>query len=168
MNNESVTLNRRHAGAVKRYHTWPTLTQQTVAEHCWNVALIYTELFDLPPAEVFWTMLHHDSAEVGTGDLPFRNSNEQPWLLLKESKKFVDQGQMARMGIEEYRGTDKERQQIKIADLLEMYEYGMHESRLGNQYGLIICQNVEPTALKIAADLGITEKIQGWITRNSK
>lgn len=62
------------AGRVLRYHTWPVLTRETVAEHSHAMAMIWLELFGVPRAEVFVYILQHDLPELHTGDQPSPSS----------------------------------------------------------------------------------------------
>lgn len=143
-------LDIRMAGQVLRYHSWPTVQKQTVAEHSYHVARILMsianpELWDrlLPHA------LLHDLGEQRSGDLPFPVKRDNPDL-----KRVMDriEGEhlfslcMAWMpGTYEsellvMRLTTEERVIFKIADMMEMWEFGIIENRLGNQYASLIIQ----------------------------
>jgi len=56
-------------GATKRYHTVQTLTQETVAEHSFYVAM-FCQLIAFPGASLLLAALSHDLAEYKTGDIP--------------------------------------------------------------------------------------------------
>ena len=57
-------------GEVKRYHTMPTIGEQTVANHSWGVAVILSWLKpDISPKALL-KALTHDVAEKQTGDMP--------------------------------------------------------------------------------------------------
>jgi 5'-deoxynucleotidase YfbR-like HD superfamily hydrolase len=56
-------------GATKRYHTVQTLTQETVAEHSFYVAM-FCQLIAFPGASLLLAALAHDLAEHKTGDIP--------------------------------------------------------------------------------------------------
>lgn len=64
----------RNAGETKRFHTWPVLRQQNVAEHSWHVAMLLWFIFgnDEPGLRMPLMMaaLTHDAAEWKVGDLP--------------------------------------------------------------------------------------------------
>src|SRR5580765_447113 len=127
------------AGLVERYHTWPTLTRQSVAAHAWRVATIYVEVFGMPRAEVLYYSLHHDSGELWGGDIPFTVKDRIPGL--REASNSAELEGLRRLGIEMPRLTDLEFQRVKLADVMEMWEYGRHELRLGNQYAMPIIQS---------------------------
>lgn len=157
-----VTLSRRHAGQVMRYHAWPHIRQQSVGEHTWQVLCLYIELFGLPSAEVLYRILHHDSTEVSLGDPPFHPVVTDNWRQIKLKLKEEEHQIYADMNITLYPLTETERAKIKVADLCEMYEWGMHEWRLGNQFGVLVMQNVLPAAMDYATQAGMKEKIVAW------
>ena len=164
LTNADVTLNPRLAGQVKRYHVRPTLHAQSVGEHTWQVLRLYIELWGLPSAEVIYRILHHDTPEIMTGDLPFRATDSPSWAILKSAMKDVERETQKQMGLELYELTPEEKAKIKIADLLEMYEFGQHEWMLGNQYGLLICQNVGRVALEIVP-LGVVKLVHDTVEK---
>lgn len=144
-------------GKVKRYHTWPMLQPQSTGEHCWRVACLFVELFGLPRAEVLYYCLHHDSGELWAGDLPFgskpngHHEQEQHGLdLLRIELPLI---------------TDEERIKIKLCDLLEMYETGEHEQRLGNQYADPIVKDTMAAAVELANTNGMGEQIAKYVWR---
>lgn len=133
MDRATLLQNARFAGGVKRYHTWPTITQQTNAEHTWNVLRIWWMIWGAPSAEVATYLIWHDAGEIKTGDLPFPIKSRHPAI-----KKTFDQleGETVRAmrgpACLSLTGVDKTR--AKIADLLEMWEYGWVELNLGNRF----------------------------------
>jgi 5'-deoxynucleotidase YfbR-like HD superfamily hydrolase len=128
------------AGRVKRYHTWPTLQEQSVAAHSWRVATIYIQLFGLPRAEVLEYLLFHDCGELFAGDTPFYVKRCRPGL--KTASDEASEHGLAVLGIALPELTSVEKGQVRCADLLEMYEMGAIESRMGNFYGIIVCANI--------------------------
>lgn len=153
------------AGLVLRYHTWPTLTRQTVAAHAWRVATIYVEVFGLPKAEVFYYILHHDSGELWGGDIPFTVKDRTPGM--REASNLAEQEGLRRLGIEIPTLDDEEFQRVKLADVLEMWEHGRHELRLGNQYAVPI---IKSTASHVDRRLeGLTDGtrnlVRSWMSR---
>lgn len=132
MKKSDVQQNIRLAGLVRRYHTWPVLHQQTVAEHSWQVMRLYDRIFGCPPAHVFQHILHHDVGEVRTGDIPYplKSQNET----LKKEMDRLETSALADMGIDLPTLTDEEHIRFKFCDLLDCAEQGQYEARLGNRY----------------------------------
>lgn len=131
-NRAEITTNPRLAGQVVRYHTWPTLRSQTIAEHCWQIMRIYCELFGMPGSEAWHYMLHHDTGEIATGDIPFPVKSKNP--LLKKEVDRIEYDALCDMNIPQYSFAPHIRWRIKICDLLEMMEFGLQEECLGNTF----------------------------------
>jgi 5'-deoxynucleotidase YfbR-like HD superfamily hydrolase len=147
---EKTMRSRYIAGTVVRYHTWPTLRKPTVAEHCWRVACIYTELFGLPRAEVLYYCLHHDSGELSAGDVPFPVKNNVPGL--REAMEVSEEQGLQKLGITLPSLTEDETRRVKISDLLEMHEFGAHEVAMGNTFAMPVLEDTFRAAAKIATN----------------
>lgn len=147
MNHNDVISSQAMAGRVLRYHTWPTIHQQTVAEHSHRVAMIYIKLYGVPRAEVLVYILLHDLGELAAGDVPFYSKRRVPEL--KEAVNHAEELGLKDLGLELPTLTDEEWKQFKTADLLEMYEFGKIENQMGNTYGLIVCRNIEVALIKM-------------------
>lgn len=162
---DQVYASRHLAGRVKRYHAWITLKEQTVAEHAWNVASIYVEIFGMPSrAEVLYFCLHHDSGELWAGDAPFGIKQKMKGLddLMKKAEAIGLQ--MLEIKLPDL--TVIEQAQVKICDLLEMFEYGKIEVNMGNNYAIPIVNDALCVAQRIAAQNGLSEQIDKWLIRN--
>lgn len=129
------------AGRVQRYHTWPTIKKQTVAEHSWRVATIYMQLFGLPRSPVLAYMLYHDLGELFSGDSPFYAKREFPGL--KIATDTAEGIGKRNLGIGAVHLMEEEQANVKISDLIEMFEFGQIEFRMGNQYGDIVSRNIK-------------------------
>ena len=127
-----VLSSPRLAGQVKRYHTWPVLRPQTVAEHAWRVATLYCEVWGTPRAEVLYWCLHHDSGELLAGDVPFHGKRHS--TALAEAVNAVERDGLVATGLVMPLLTDDELRRAKAADLLEMWEFGRQEMTMGNRY----------------------------------
>lgn len=163
MQRESVYKSRHLAGRVLRYSTWPTIRQPTVAEHCWRVACIYVEVFGMPRAEVLYYALHHDSGELWAGDLPFMVKAKTPGL--REAMNVAEQIGLEKLGVQLPEITDQERAQIKIADLLEMHEFGLVEYQMGNMYAQPIVSDTLKEVDRLAKEFGVRGAVGDWTRR---
>lgn len=128
------------AGRVNRYHTWPMIRPQSVGEHTHRVAMIYLKLFGTPRVEVLIYILQHDLGEIFAGDVPFYSKRKFP--ALKEAIDVAEVAGLESLGLGQPELTKDEWTKFKTADLLEMYEYGQIEYRMGNQYGDIVSRNI--------------------------
>lgn len=153
---------------VKRYHTWPTVQQQTVADHTWQVMRIYCEVFGAPDHTIWEYLLWHDAGEIVTGDLPFPIKAENPaikartdalerkwlWDTVKYSEKVTDYDKVA----------------CKVCDLIEMYEFGVAEISMGNIYGFEIRDDCRRAVTKKIEDLTIEdrEKVRQYMRERNK
>jgi len=135
-------LNLRASGAVSRYHTWPTLKQQTVADHTWNVLRIYERLFGAPEPYIFQHILYHDAAEVITGDIPFE--------IKRKNKDFKDAYDEVEKSANEMLGLSRtllglaplDAAKVKFCDLQEMAEFAIIEMEMGNRLARPIFDNI--------------------------
>lgn len=131
----------RNGGETRRYHTWPVLRQQNVAEHSFNVAMICSWLArqETPGigAALLMAALTHDLAEHQMGDLPAPVKRALPdyaegtfrevWGGL-ENKMLIDQG----LDWEQLL-SDKEKHWLKLADAAEGCFYCIREREMGNR-----------------------------------
>jgi hypothetical protein len=154
---DQVEHNLRFSGQVLRYHTWPVIRQQSVGEHTWQVMRIYYQLFGPPPTPVWEAMLLHDAPEVQTGDIPFGAKVRNP--ALRAANEESEERWMKRMKLQWPQLTDVQHWAMKVCDLLEMYEYGLSERRMGNQYA-------EPIITGVAES--ISEMLRSYPSYSSK
>jgi 5'-deoxynucleotidase YfbR-like HD superfamily hydrolase len=159
---ERVYSSRFLAGQVTRYHVWPTITQQTVAAHSWRVACIIVEVFGLPRADVLYYALHHDSGELWAGDVPFTVKAKTPGL--REAMNCAEDSGRRLLDLRLPELTTWELVQVKIADLLEMHEYGEMEVNLGNQYAEPVRLDTMLAAQKLAAEHCYSDLVNRWLT----
>lgn len=143
----------RHAGRVKRYHTWAVHHQQTVGEHSWQVARVYRALWVTPDDDgmsvvVYRYILDHDTAELVVGDPPFPVKANDPTL--KASYDRLETAGLTKIGVSLPHLAPKFLAMIKIADLVEMMEFGMTEREMGNLLAVPIVVRTEQAALGIA------------------
>lgn len=156
LNRGQIYASRYLAGKVKRYHTWPMIHPQSVAEHCWRVANLYVDIFGMPRAEVLYYCLNHDSGELSAGDPPFgvkRNVHGY-----QEAHRRAEQMGLLNLGIRLPELTELELVKVKICDLCEMHETGLHEMRLGNSYAEPIVEDTIAMANKLVAEYNLQEE----------
>lgn len=147
-----ITSNVLFAGRVKRYHTWAVHHEQTVGEHCWQIARIYEVVFGEIPGPVEKVIRHHDTPELITGDPPFPTKSKNPVLKAAYNDMDVDAYVKLRVKLPEI--SDEEKRRVKICDLLEMMEFGMVEVQMGNLLANVVIQRTR----NLVRDL--TEKLE--------
>jgi 5'-deoxynucleotidase YfbR-like HD superfamily hydrolase len=161
VNREQMKRSCYLAGKVMRYHAWPTLNTQTVADHSWRVATLIVEVFGAPRAEVIIYALYHDCGEMFSGDLPFMVKTAIPGLA--DAMKQAEAHGLEQLGIALPVLSKLERAQVKIADLLEMHEFGAMEVLLGNQFGIAVRDDTLAEARRVAMEHNIYPPVQTWI-----
>lgn len=138
---DPIRIDTRLSGQIKRYHTWPIIGQQTIAEHTWQLLRIYFAVEKEPDIRVIYSIVFHDVGETKTGDMPYPIKRDNPAL-----KEMVD-GLEARSQADqmEYWGsfrqnlvTPKEYDFLKQIHLIEMWEFGLDQVNMGNAYAFII------------------------------
>jgi 5'-deoxynucleotidase YfbR-like HD superfamily hydrolase len=136
---DSVLVDTRLAGQVERYHTWPILRRQSVAEHTWQILRIYAAICEGPLNPIIIQhIIFHDVGELQTGDIPYPLKRNNPTL-----KAEMDNLEYAAVDAQMvYWNTalpvelqPEEKVLVKQMEMLEMAEFGMSEVVLGNQHG---------------------------------
>jgi 5'-deoxynucleotidase YfbR-like HD superfamily hydrolase len=130
----------RYAGMVKRYHAWPTIQTQTVADHTFHVIRIHNRLFGAPSPNLLHHMIYHDLGELTAGDTPFPAKRVVEGL--REPMERAEAWGLEQQGVTLPTLTDEEHTQFKIADLLEMWEFAVVEVQLGNALASPIRLNI--------------------------
>jgi 5'-deoxynucleotidase YfbR-like HD superfamily hydrolase len=167
LSRDNVMTSRALAARVRRYHTWPVLHVQTVAEHSARVATLYVEIFGLPRAEVLYYILHHDSGEFTAGDPPFPVKKNFPDL--KKGHDCAEAWGLSRLGVLLPDLAVWEKHRVKVADLLEMHEFGVVELTMGNQYADPIVRDTLFAALKVAHETlepDAAQAVRRWTQTN--
>jgi 5'-deoxynucleotidase YfbR-like HD superfamily hydrolase len=138
---DKVRIDTRLAGQLRRYHTWPVIGQQTIAEHTWNLLRIYFCICDKVDPHMVFHITFHDIGEHFTGDIPYPVKRDDH--LLKEHmdaaefRSFAEQ--MNHWNC--FKPTllnNADRDLFKQIELIEMAEFGMDQINLGNNHGFII------------------------------
>ena len=119
------------SGDVKRYHTVPTLGEQTNATHCWGVAVIALYLCPEINRNLLLNTLLHDVGEIDTGDIPATVKWANPDL--KEKLDAIEYRLMKKLDID-HKITIKERAILKQADMFELLFFCLKQRKLGNRH----------------------------------
>lgn len=159
-----VMTSARVAGGVVRYHTWPTILNQTVADHTWHVMRIWWTLFGPMPPHVSTYLLWHDAGELFTGDLPFPIKSQNQHL--KGQLDFLEEEGLLRIGgpmrpVKELSPAEKSR--TKVCDLIEMMEYGRHEMTLGNRFAQPIVDDLRQIVGKFMLEPDDAFEVQRYL-----
>lgn len=137
--NEDILHSIRWSGALKRYHTWPVHRQQTIAEHTWQVWMLYNRWFNTPRVDVTYFIMHHDCGEIAVGDIPF--GAKRASAQLKELSNELEKAALKDLGVVMPILTDIEFFEVKLCDLGELVEFANEEVHLGNVYAIPIVKN---------------------------
>lgn len=140
---EPVRIDTRLSGQIHRYHTWPIIGYQTIAEHCWNLIRIYYSVVGSKYIDpnMIHHMMFHDIGETYVGDVPYPLKKENPRLKSEmdflENKSYCAQLQYWD-SFDEILLTERDRILFKQIELTEMAEFGLGQVLLGNNHGMII------------------------------
>lgn len=135
----------RNGGETRRYHTWPVLREQTVAEHSFHVAMLVL-LLGGPNFQLLAAALTHDLAEWKMGDLPAPAKRNMPDVIVgsfdnvNKTMSFRDHwGAMeaellSSFGLDyESELTAEEARILKLADAAEGCLHCCREAAMGNR-----------------------------------
>lgn len=131
----------RLAGAIKRFHTVSIIGQQTVAEHSFYVALLCSELTGgNPSSELLKAALHHDLAEICTGDIPAPVKWKNPKLKCELAN--IERVFEIIHGIDSFLTNEEEKLILKYADSLECAFFAVDQIMLGNKNMIRVYDNI--------------------------
>jgi hypothetical protein len=138
-----VLSDLRLAGQVERYHTWPTLHRQSVAEHTWQLLRVYTSIFGVPEKNVMQAIMFHDCGEIAVGDAPYPSKARDKDFKVAHNRLE----ETALNNLLEYwdipaapPSAPSVAKKIKVSEYIEMAEEGLHEWLLGSKYGWIVAE----------------------------
>jgi hypothetical protein len=148
VNREAVEYSARTAGGVRRYHTWPVLRPQTVAEHTWHVMRIWWQVYGPMSPAVSSYLLLHDAGEGQAGDVQFGAKRRYPELKAILDRIESDQLQVIvgpdrALDIVGLYVPDRDLLRAKACDLLEMAEFAADEMLMGNRLASPIWTTIE-------------------------
>lgn len=169
-----VTVDPRTAGRVSRYHTWPHVREQSVGEHTWQVMRILLAIWPEAPRELLVETIFHDAGERVSGDAPYPIKAQNPTLKSEMDRieragrlEMTAWGAVAPLPISE-----QERAVLKLAEFIEMMEWGLDELALGNQSARLVVLRCQDAAKEILnGDLlgqKIKERAVAYINRRIK
>jgi len=139
--------NVRNGMAVKRFHTTPTIQQNTVAQHSLGCAALLYLIYDDPSPAVVKAAIHHDFFEYYTGDIP---SPAKRSGLVRVTG--LPENPCAEL-------SEVERRQLKFVDCFEGMLFCCEERLLGNR-NLI---GVFNTYLNYIEALNLDQVERGWV-----
>lgn len=162
---DDVHADRQIANRVERYHTWPTLHRQTTGEHANRVLQIYVEIFGLPRAEVLYYASIHDAGEQYASDVQYGAKRDVPGL--RDAINEAEQRGYEKLGIKPPQLTDEEFARVKIADLLEMWEFAKAELRMGNNYAQPVLEAGQ-AAIALATENFVDPAVYDWMDQRNR
>ena len=140
----------RAVGEARRYHTWAIHRDQSVGEHTWQVMRILLTVWPLAPRNVIVHALMHDGGEM-SGDIqyPFKRLFPELRAGADKAEDYVRNLQRKSLGAPEAKPLSVfEKLVFKACDNLEMWEMGMREVNMGNNYAKIICTRMMRALVK--------------------
>lgn len=128
--NEWIEMCMR-GGQIRRFHAWPTIGQETVAEHSYYVTMLALALTDYKASkELLKACLFHDLPEQETGDVPATAKWAAP--LLKTTLQAMEELFEEKWGLV-VDIPPQDRLILKWADMLALLFYCKQQRDLGNR-----------------------------------
>lgn len=142
----------RLAGRVSRWHTWPHIREQSVAEHTWQVLRILMAIWPgVLPGRLTAYVVAHDIGEIRVGDPPYPIKADNP-VLKREMDRLEGeaQGELCADWMLDCPPslTETERFAFKLAEFIEMWEWGWEEELLGNRFAIKVKERCLDVAMK--------------------
>lgn len=181
----ATDLDPRRALQVTRYHTWPRIREQSVGEHSVQVARLLLAIWPDAPKHLILHALFHDVGEVRAGDPPYpaKKLNAD----LARGHEAVERAAHLEMALPwqlpaPVALTRLERWAFKLADFLDMWEWGLYEGNLGNRYADLVaerCMDALRDMMEAVPDVPVEEprdnplgpiidRLKRYMTRRSK
>jgi len=127
----STLIYTRGAVHITRYHNVATRRESNVAEHSYGVANIVLFItIGRASANLLTAALHHDVAEIATGDIPAPVKSRNPEI--KAAMTHLEDALNGELGILQEELTPGEALILKFADNYEGLLYSMEEYDMGN------------------------------------
>ncbi len=165
----------RNGGEVKRYHTWPMLSEQNVAAHSFGVAMLYALM-----AQDGWeedgvikggltvpglmAALCHDLAEQVMGDIPSpaKRALETKVPEFINGFKTLEAERLAEHGLNwEETLVSHEKRWLKIADCMEGALHCVRERMMGNKFINVVFMNYRSYLAEMkAGEIGNSAEVE--------
>jgi hypothetical protein len=150
----------RHALQLTRYHSWPRLRDQSNGEHSCQIMRILLTVWPDCPRRMLVHAVTHDVGEMA-GDIqyPYKRLNPELKLLMDRIEDGVRQQMSTTIGMPPIVSlSNYEAVIFKIVEYVEMWEYGLCEQAMGNQYARIIVARCILAASELSE---LSEKLRG-------
>lgn len=157
----NIDSDPRLAGEVIRFHCRPHIRTQSVGEHSWQVARIL--LCITAPAHWSALLVHsvtHDMGEIATGDVPYPVKAENP--ILGDLFHELEAEGYKRMAYDwnlpkAVPLSPTHRWMFKLAEFIEMWEWGLEENKKGNQFAAPVAIRCIRVVQEMCADPACAE-----------
>jgi 5'-deoxynucleotidase YfbR-like HD superfamily hydrolase len=160
---DPVRLDIRLSGQIQRYHVWPTIGKQTIAEHCWQILRIYCIVIDKIDPHMVMHAMFHDIGEMFTGDTPYPIKSENHELK-KQLDYFEERSRLSQLeywsAFRQVYLSEEDKLLFKQIELIEMAEFGMDQMCLGNSHAFIIADR----CLRRVYQDGIDSRLLRYVT----
>lgn len=136
----------REAADVKRFHTFPSIREQTVGQHSFNMLTMLFQFVKEPSLNLIKAITYHDFAERWVGDIPAtaKWGNEE-WGNLTES---IEESVRLKLGFISGELTEDEKNIVSFLDTLELFYWALEEAELGNKNGYFLAKKVRKIVLE--------------------
>jgi 5'-deoxynucleotidase YfbR-like HD superfamily hydrolase len=138
---EPVTLDPRRALQVTRFHTWPRIREQSVGEHSMQVMRILLAIYPGCPRNMLVYCLEHDLGETVCGDPPYPIKALNPDLKAAHTRIEAEAVKLmtATWMLPHCSPLSRVEALIfKLAEFIEMWEWGLFEEGLGNKHAELV------------------------------
>lgn len=146
------------SGSVTRWHTYPEVPPQTLADHQGRVAQIVLFFWPQAPASLLYAALHHDCGELITGDVSSKTKRAHPEL--DRALAAAEAIACASMGVD---AIDQTNERLRFADRLEAYTYVALTSHdiLGHPQWVMALVEIG----EMADALNVSSRLVEWFSR---
>lgn len=126
-----------NGGQVQRWHTWPTIKEDTVAAHSFGVAWFCVLIYNFKPsAALLIAALQHDLAEFSVGDVPAQVKIDPE---VARAMDILEDRAIELAGMPRLPLTEEERLVLTFADKLDGLWFMVRERRLGSRVtGMVV------------------------------
>jgi 5'-deoxynucleotidase YfbR-like HD superfamily hydrolase len=126
-----VSLEKWLKGAeTTRFHTAPTIKENTVGQHSFNMLLIAEYIYDqATPVELLRAIIYHDLHEATTGDMPWPIKRHPA---IREGIKQIEKEVNIEINAT-YEVTGYYEKMLAFIDIIEAMFFLLQERRLGNR-----------------------------------